>query len=160
MTYCREEERAKYGAGAVHNIGWAGMARRTVAHKVPVEHRRTAGAGLTCVWPVELTDTRPQALLSAVGIDPPGDDVAAAESLLIERINAHANSLPLPAAAVVAEQAEAADDRCEDLLTILAILSKSSGKVYLRDKRPVLSHVRPGRRAVLIVPNHWRQHHD
>jgi hypothetical protein len=71
---------------------------------------------------------------------------------LRERIEEHARTLPLPAAAIVTDKAEFTDEHCRDLLTIATVLAKSSGRVYLRDKAPNLDQVAPGRRVVLIVP--------
>ncbi len=71
---------------------------------------------------------------------------------LRERIDEHARTLPFPAAAIVTDKAEPADECCHDLLTIATVLAKSSGRVYLRDKAPNLDQVAPGRRIVLIVP--------
>ena len=68
------------------------------------------------------------------------------------RIDAHAKTLPLPAAALATDQGEPTDEYCQDLLTIATVLAKSSGRVYLRDKVPNLDRIAPGRRIVLIVP--------
>ena len=42
-----------------------------------------------------------------------------------------------------------------NLLTVLTVLAKSSGRVYLRDKEPNLAAIRPGRRVVLVIPPGW-----
>ena len=68
------------------------------------------------------------------------------------RMDAHAKTLLLPAAALATDQGELTDEYCQDLLTIATVLAKSSGHVYLRDKAPNLDRVAPGRRIVLIVP--------
>ncbi len=75
-----------------------------------------------------------------------------AESALRRRIDAHALTLPLPPAALVTVQAEPEDEACEDLMSIAAVLAKSSGHVYRRDKSPNLNQIKPGRRDVLLVP--------
>ncbi len=74
-----------------------------------------------------------------------------AESALRQRIDAHALALPLPAAALVTDRAEPEDEACNDLLSIVTVLAKSSGHVYLRDKAPNLNQIKPGRRVVLLV---------
>jgi len=35
---------------------------------------------------------------------------------------------------------------------IVAVLAKSSGHVYLRDKQPNLTAIQPGRRVVVLIP--------
>ncbi len=84
----------------------------------------------------------------------PSDD---AERELRRRIDAHALTLPLPAATVLTDRAEDGDERCNDLLSIITVLAKSSGHVYLRDKTPNLNQIQPGRRVVLLVPAERRQ---
>ncbi len=74
--------------------------------------------------------------------------------LLIElrrRLNEHARALHLPAAALVTSHKTADDAECRDLLSVLTVLAKSSGHVYLRDKEANLAVLHPGRRVVLLV---------
>jgi hypothetical protein len=80
---------------------------------------------------------------------------ADAERELRQRISAHALTLPLPKAAVVTESHLAGDRVCDDLLSVVTVLAKSSGHVYLRDKEPNLAAIRPGRRVVLLLPPPW-----
>ena len=75
-----------------------------------------------------------------------------ADRQLRERINAHALTLPLPPAAAVTDSCLQGDEACEDLLSVVTVLAKSSGHVYLRDKQPNLAAIRPKRRVVVIVP--------
>ena len=75
-----------------------------------------------------------------------------ADRQLRERINAHALTLPLPPAAVVTDSCLQGDQVCEDLLSVVTVLAKSSGHVYLRDKQPNLAAIRPGRRVVVLIP--------
>lgn len=77
-----------------------------------------------------------------------------AERRLRRLIDAHALTLDLPAAAVVADQSEQGDETCQDILSVITVLAKSSGRVYLRDKEPNLARLRPGARAILILPSH------
>ncbi len=79
------------------------------------------------------------------------------ESALRRLLDTHARTLPFPAAAIVTDKVETADEHCTDLLTIATVLSKSSGHVYLRDKVPNLGQVTPDRRVVLIVPEERRK---
>ena len=75
-----------------------------------------------------------------------------ADRQLRERINAHALTLPLPPAAVVTDSCLQGDQVCEDLLSVVTVLAKSSGHVYLRDKQPNLAAIQPGRRVVVLIP--------
>ncbi len=74
-----------------------------------------------------------------------------AECALRQRIDAHALTLPFPAAALVTDRAEPEDVDCDDLMSIATVLAKSSGHVYLRDKTPNLNQIKPGRRVVLLI---------
>jgi hypothetical protein len=75
-----------------------------------------------------------------------------ADQQLRERINAHALTLHLPPAAVVTDSCLQGDHACEDMLSVVTILAKSSGHVYLRDKQPNLAAIQPGRRVVVLIP--------
>ena len=75
-----------------------------------------------------------------------------ADRQLRERIDAHALTLPLPPAAVVTDRCFQEDHVCEDLLSVVTVLAKSSGHVYLRDKQPNLAAIQPGRRVVVLIP--------
>jgi len=81
--------------------------------------------------------------------------VEKAEAALRARLDVHARTLALPPAAVVSECAGKGDREEHDLLTVLTVLAKSSGRVYLRDKEPNLAAIRPGRRVVLVIPPGW-----
>ena len=75
-----------------------------------------------------------------------------ADRQLRDRINAHALTLPLPPAAAVTDSCFQNDQVCEDLLSVVTVLAKSSGHVYLRDKQPNLTSIQPGRRVVVLIP--------
>ncbi len=77
---------------------------------------------------------------------------AEAEGRLRQRIEAHARTLALPPAAVVLDNYLKGDRVCKDLLSVVTVLAKSSGNVYLRDKQPNLAAIRPGRRVVVLLP--------
>jgi hypothetical protein len=64
--------------------------------------------------------------------------------------------LPYPPAALVFDKATGREREVTDLLSVCAVLSKSSGKLYLRDKEPNLSGIRPSRRVILRIPKEWR----
>ena len=75
---------------------------------------------------------------------------------LRKRLNAHALTLPFPAVSPATELFQLQAPHCEDLLTIMTVLAKSSAHVYLRDKEPILDGIRPGRRVVLMLSPDWR----
>jgi hypothetical protein len=145
-----QKERRGATSGLLQNMSCA--PRTQIRHKSP--YRRPCGRGILFAY--------------RVGWDPfdvlpgsPGNDpfprLEDAERELRRRIDAHAQTLALPAAALVTNQMEEEDEICDDLLSIATVLSKSSGRVYLRDKAPNLSQIKPGRRVVLIVPDEGRR---
>ena len=105
--------------------------------------------GLCFRLPPHLRDVGPSAILKEIT----GRCAANANASLLELINDHARTLPLPAAAVVTGDHLEEDDVCDDLLTIVTVMSKSSECVYLRDKQPRLLSLRGDRRVTLIVPH-------
>jgi hypothetical protein len=101
---------------------------------------------------------------------PPGGGLTTAEDILkritgerkkranaaqeLRRIlNDHAVDLPYPAGTLV--QTQGIDPKASNetnLLTICTVLSKSSDRLYLRDKEPNLSGIRSRRRIALLIP--------
>jgi hypothetical protein len=75
-----------------------------------------------------------------------------ADRQLRERIDAHALTLPLPPAAAVTDSSLTGDEVCQDLLSVVTVLAKSSSHVYLRDKQPNLTAIQSGRRVVVLIP--------
>ena len=75
-----------------------------------------------------------------------------ADDILAAMLDDHAGRLKLPAAAVITDQIAPEDERCSELLSVLTVLAKSSGRVYLRSKEPNLANLNWGRRAVVLVP--------
>ena len=90
--------------------------------------------------------TKTRSKRATVPIDPEAD------RQLRQRINSHALTLPLPPAAVVTDRCLQGDEICEDLLSVVTVLAKASGHVYLRDKQPNLAAIQPGRRVVVLIP--------
>lgn len=78
-----------------------------------------------------------------------------AERELKRRINEHAKTLPYPPSALILPEGKA-DEQCSCLLTVCAVLAKSSGKVYLSSKSPNLGYVKPGRAVRMFIPAAWR----
>ena len=99
----------------------------------------------------------PRDLLASIGGDVQGLTSRQAERELVARINAHARTLRLPLAAAIASYGEHGQvkEACQDRLTIITVLSKSSDHVYLRDKEPILPVLGKGRGVVLILPTGW-----
>ena len=134
----------------------------SVAPQTVITHhggdRRTYGTG----WVYRLPDfqgsldsARILAILDGASKETKGKRVQIdpeADRQLRERINAHALTLPLPPAAVVTDSCLPGDQVCEDLLSVVTVLAKSSGHVYLRDKQPNLAAIQPGRRVVVLIP--------
>ena len=78
-----------------------------------------------------------------------------AERALRTLVNAHAATLPFPPACVVTNQRNLAVEEVFEVLTIITVLSKSSGHVYLRDKEPNFDRLVAGASLALIIPNEW-----
>lgn len=79
----------------------------------------------------------------------------AAERLLRAKVNEHAATLPFPAACVVSSERNLASEEVTDPLTVVTVLSKSSGHVYLRDKEPNFDRLTANARLVLLIPTTW-----
>jgi hypothetical protein len=123
--------------------------RAQIQHRSPF--RRQAGRGVVFEVPSGLN-----LLAQLLGPSGPGSlpfsSDEDAERELRDRLDGHARTLPFPAATLVTDRAEPEDEHCRDFLSIAAVLAKSSGRVYLRDKVPNLNQIKPGRRVILIVP--------
>ena len=135
------------GGNLLHNMSCPPRTR--VTHKAA--DGRTYGTGLVCRIP---DDCRKNATAWLSKLDNKrrrlGDERA--EHELRDRLNRHARKVKLPPAAVVQDTARQGDKECNDLLTVLTVLAKSAGHVYLRDKEPDLARFTPGRRVVVVVP--------
>jgi hypothetical protein len=140
----------------LHNMSVA--PRTVISHQVG--DRRTYGKGRAFRMPDldgSLNSARILALLDGSPAKANGQPTTAptdqeADQQLRERINAHALTLPLPPAAVITDSSLTGDEVCQDLLSVVTVLAKSSSHVYLRDKQPNLAAIRPGRRVVVLIP--------
>jgi hypothetical protein len=111
--------------------------------------------GVLVRLPEGIKGTPAEALLESLGIT--GSFTRrTARTRLCQLINERALALPLPPAALISDQATGKDRTEGDLLTICAVLSKSSNRIYMRDKEPNLSAILPSRRLILLIPNAWR----
>jgi hypothetical protein len=102
-----------------------------------------------------VTDTSSKAILARLGIT---DRLSprAAHARLCALLNERALALPYPPAALVTDRATGRERVVTDLLSVCTVLSKSSGRLYLRDKEPNLSGIRRSRRLVLLISKEWR----
>lgn len=76
-----------------------------------------------------------------------------ADEALRNAVNDQSRRLELPGAAALVDLVSPDDERCPDLISVLTVLSKSSNRVYLRDKEPNLTVLRPGRRVTVFIPH-------
>jgi hypothetical protein len=138
------------GSGLLHNMSV--QPRTAIIHSVGDRFLR--GSRLVFALPPGSPALTPLSLLEALdGMAPASEQQAEAE--LRRRLNAHALTLPLPAAAAVLDQTGENASCCQDLLTVLTVLAKSSSRVYLRDKEPNLAAINR-RRVVLLLPPDWK----
>ena len=135
----------------LHNMSCA--PRATISHTAAREQRRCRG--LAFVLPAGIEAGTPVALLSLLG-GPRPNRTADAEGELRRKLNEHAQTLALPPVALVADHAGPEDLYADGLLDICTVLAKSSGRVYLRDKEPNLTKIRPGTTVVVQLPPEWR----
>ena len=132
----------------LHNS--AGGPRAEIVHKAAPEPRFQA---IACQLPALAADVDPASLLRRLDRKPWTGAPEEAERELRRRLNEHAATLPYPAAVLVSEDRSGVQESPLDLLTVCAILAKSSGQVYLRDKEPNLANIRKGRIVVLKIPD-------
>jgi hypothetical protein len=102
-----------------------------------------------------VAETSARAILGGLGIT---DRLSprAANARLCTLINERALALPYPPAAIVSDRATGREHEVTDLLSVCAVLSKSSEKLYLRDKEPNLTGIQRSRRVILLIPKGWR----
>lgn len=133
------------GAALLHNMSI--MPQTVITHEAPAPRSRPIAFHLA-----PGIDADPAALLLRLDGQPWSGTPEEAGSELRRRLHAHAARLPFPAAVLVSSHGACAGDGSADLLTVCAVLAKSSGKVYLRDKEPILAKIRKDRVVVLHIP--------
>jgi hypothetical protein len=107
------------------------------------------GTAVRVVLPPEFVGKKPITILRRLGVKPSGDH----EQHLLALINARAEELPLPDGCVVIRRTEGEREIWKDALTALAILTKCSDVIWLRDKHPALQAAfERGAAATLLVP--------
>jgi hypothetical protein len=138
-----------HGVTLLHNM--SAPSKTIITFQAPAD--RAYEHGIIVALRDGLPKLTPARVLRLLQHEPPARQ---AEIMLKQLIEARAQELPLPPAEAVSSQARSGDTTCEDLLTIVTILAKSSSRVYLRDKTPNLESITAGRRLVLIVPKDVR----
>ena len=131
-------------SGLVQQVGpgGAGVASLTVA---PV---RIGGQPVRFELPEGFPRQSPRAILARLG----RASGRGAEATLLALIEARARELPLPDACVVLPPRPIDPVLWTDLLTTLAVLSKCSSAVWLRDKQPSIATGIARQRVSLLVP--------
>lgn len=99
-------------------------------------------------WPSDWPSSDAGAILTRLG-QTPGPDP---DSELVALIEARAAALPLPGGCLVLPPPYLSTGRCPDPLSALAVLTKCSRHVWLRDKTPNLAWIGERRRVALVVP--------
>jgi hypothetical protein len=135
----------------LHNM--SGAPRAVIVQHADSGHDLTDGVLLR--FDETVKDTSGKAILARLGITERLSP-RAANARLCTLINQRALSLPYPPAAIVSDRATGREREETDLLSVCAVLSKSSAKLYLRDKEPNLSGIQLSRRVILLVPKGWR----
>ena len=87
-----------------------------------------------------------------LGVCAPDEKTKEPEKALLHLIEERARELPLPDGAVVIPPKEQHEEPWADVLSALAVLTKSSGAVWLRTKTPRLSVLKGRRQVSLLVP--------
>ncbi len=135
----------------LHNM--SGSPRTVISQAANPRFATTTGVLIRL--PEGIKRTNAESLLEQLGISGPFSR-ATARTRLCQLINERAEALPLPPAALISDQATGRDRTEGDLLTICTVLSKSSDRIYMRDKEPNLNAILPSRRLILLIPNAWR----
>ena len=130
----------------LHNM--SAMPRTVISHDAPPQRFRAIAFRIA-----PGVDLDPGALLRRLDGGQWSGKPEQAERELRRRLDEHAAGLPFPAAVLVSGRSAGTEDGSADLLTTCAVLAKSSGRVYLRDKEPNLANIRKGRVVVLQIPN-------
>jgi hypothetical protein len=136
-------------------ISWNGLgatfhptSRDGRANLAPGKHEGMFGIPVRFTLAPALVRKRPVAMLRHLG-HRPGTDAAEQLDALIDM---QAASLPLPDGCAVIACHWSHRTVWEDTLTILAVLTKSSGAVWLRSKSPSLAAMTGRRDVSLLVP--------
>lgn len=149
----RREQPQNRSSGLLHNMSCRPTTQ--IQHTAPA--KRTYGRGIVYQLPDGVRTTTASGLLTWIDGSRCNMSEEQAQVELRTRIERTVMDLPLPPAAVVSDQARENDRLCQDPLSVVTVLAKSSARVYLRGKEPSLLAVRPGRRVVVVVPDRTAQ---
>ncbi len=133
------------GVSLLHNMSVP--SKTTIVYKGPTDGETKQ---IIFCLPSSIGICTPAAILSLLAGEKRDSTNTAQE--LRSLLNQQALLLPFPA--VVLVQTEHVDPLATvetDLLNICTVLSKTSDRVYLRDKEPNLTNIRPGRRIALLI---------
>jgi len=84
-------------------------------------------------------DPRRLAELLGINVAPEAD----AEETVRQCLDEHVRQMPLPDACLVTEHSVLQDSACASDLTVAAVMSKSSGSIFLKQKQPSLYGIGP-----------------
>jgi len=121
------------------------------AHGESFTQNGTSGAFVAFRLPKDICRLRPKTILKRLGFDPGN----APEKTLVCLIEQRAKELALPDACVVVPTNQCHPSPGPDILAALAIITKSSGSVWLRGKTPRLSVIKTRSIVSLLVPPPW-----
>ena len=102
---------------------------------------RSHGVGLVFRFSVDDWGEDPRRLASLLGISVARE--ADVEETLRQRLDDHVRRMPLPDACLVTEHSVLHDSACASDLTVAAVMSKSSGNIFLKQKQPSLYGIGP-----------------
>jgi hypothetical protein len=102
---------------------------------------RSHGVGLVFRFSVDDWGEDPRRLASLLGISVARE--ADVEETLRQRLDDHVRQMPLPDACLVTEHSVLHDSACASDLTVAAVMSKSSGNIFLKQKQPSLYGIGP-----------------
>ena len=140
------------GGWSCHGGRGGGGGRPAQTYDWEYQHAgRRYGRGIVFKLPPSIKNVGAAALLKQLG-DDSGAKGAKAEQRLAELIDENAQCLELPDAALIADQQRTNDDSSTTLIDILTVLSKASGRLFLRAKTPNLQTIAPERQVVVILP--------
>jgi hypothetical protein len=131
-------------------IKYAGLSNIGRAEEAK-ERGNKAGAFGTFIsfrLPQSLCRMSPKSILKQLEVDVVGDP----KEFLLSLIETRARELPLPEACLVVPTNSAHPSPLPDLLSALAVITKSSQSIWLRDKSPRLSALKRMGQISLLVP--------
>jgi hypothetical protein len=106
------------------------------------------GIAVRIALPVGFSGTTSTQILRQFGHEPLADP----DRQLVDLINARADTLPLPDGCLVIKSSESHHLIWNDVLSALAVITKSSDCIWLRAKTPSLSALIGRRQLSLLVP--------